>query len=169
MKRDLTLEDVYRYLPYGLKIQRNTNLEINKLKGLVDELVYVEEKGSNAQWCDLFDIKPVLYPFNLITPLESGEIPMFELAKIAFIFDEDDKDLEYGETYGIFEIFNSKKTCLAYEPGIGFNMSWYGQHSKLINQYMLFEYLYKNHLDVKNLIVEGLATNVYNLKINPYV
>jgi len=170
MGKTLTIKDICKYLPHGLKLQGQSHGEIATLTGIVNENVYVEEAPvKKYPWADFNDIKLVLYPFDLISPLPNGKIPLLELAKLSFIFSDEDTELEYGYTNETFEVFDKHNTVFSYSHSKGFSAVWFGNKTDVLNNELLYEYMYENFLDVNDLIFENLAVDVNTLYTNPYL
>ena len=135
----------------------------HELKLLFDEKIYSMVPYDSIMNIPISSVcgvtvKPLLLPLSALTePLPDGNIPIVELAKIAF----PDLSWRFDRTRAITEwegepayFFFSKNSFFAHF----FN-------NAVPNQLQLFEYLYSIHVDIHGLIPSGLAFDKRNFKI----
>lgn len=171
----LRLKHIAPYLPYGLKVEHE-DLEVEETI-ITDVVMIAEDCMGFKDGCDYYfepddmdDYNPIvkllLRPLSdLVKPLPSGEIPLVELAKIAFPkhknfrFEGDIITLTVGD-----------------KPMYSFNYNWaemgfytythpYGDPRITPHQLQLFEYLFANHFDVYNLIPADLAVDINSIEL----
>lgn len=169
--KNIKIEELAPYLPYELfvysLVHKRADLIIGMDKShLGTHRVYLKTNEIVYYLDALRNIKPILRPMNLTTPIKIDGVevvPIVELAKIAFP-DYDNLDLEEEEGYCSFGIFD-----FAYEKSINaFACSEYTEPCDVPNQLSLFQWLFKNKFDVLNLIGQNLAVDVNTLETNPY-
>lgn len=165
MKDKLTIEELCGYLPYGLQFLSHKHrikyghqtvlaargmslcddLSLNVEFMYEDDLVFSNEMKTST---------PLLLPLSALTePLPNGETPIVELAKIAF--PKDEWIIDAGMRCSISDGWASPKSFVFHQ--YGFMCGENNRAHSVSNQLRLFQYLYKNHFDLHNLIERGLA------------
>lgn len=143
MKQSKTV--LHHYLGTGLKMisESGTKLTLHGLHDLSDDTInyILENEVLNSRYVEL---KPALHSMNRLTmPLENGEIPLLECAKIAF-------PNKNWEIHG-----NSAKTKGDWSDYFRYTNDRFlynGLDNNYIpNEIQLFQYLIKNHFNVFSL------------------
>ena len=135
---ELELKYIAPYLPYGLKIQGQTNKEVAELTAIKDGGVQINDnKITYGWWSDFFDIKLILHPLSDIT--KEIEVNGEKFVPIDFLVDK--MKLTIG------------------------GLSKFGITKRILNEpftidYWAFEKLLSWHFDVFSLINDGLAIDI---------
>lgn len=181
MNKELTLEHLSGYLPYGLKAEM-LDYKSDYVGRQYDVIIGVHQWSKNGDWCLLTDggskpsfnhIKPILRPLTDLTKeIEvNGEkfVPIIELAKISekrFSKLIECEENESGYFVGFigtdeqrfsFVYFHKTKSFLLHSS----ITTSIGNSVYPANQLEMFNKLYEWHFDIHNLIEQGLAID-YN-------
>ena len=166
--KTLQLNDITCYLPYKLKVLNNNQINtVIKVCFKTNILRIVHKEGIVSTWDEvsLTLLKPILKSMlDLNKPLENGNIPIIELAKIVFTSKNikfslyDNKVLvDYGDNLKYWFSTDSDFTYFHIEDcNLGVAM--------FPNQVKLFNYLNEYHFDYRGLIDKGLAIDINTIK-----
>ena len=159
MKRELKLEMIAGYLPYGLRVKYHYDS---------GDTAILEAIGLGLMSvCQEYNGKPILRPISdLYRPItHNGKdiVPICELARISkpFISWEwsDGSDYVYDNRDYTFHYYEEHR-CFIFQKGNDANV--------VPNQYQLFDYLHELKIDYRGLIDAGLSVDVNTLDVNPY-
>ena len=153
-KEDLDNEQITCYLPFRVKIQGQTNLEIQEISGIRGDIIYTKEGNPRYGWADIADIKLILHPFS------DFEKDFKEI----FIGAYSSRDNIYLTTMSkkgnqFIEWSNDNGWALVTAKG---NVQIYKDH-ELIAPYRIMKEFFKRHLDFQGLIEKGLAISYNDL------
>jgi hypothetical protein len=175
-KRELKLEDLVGYFPYGLLGNYNESICILQAISTDVKKLRVQEYNRNAEmdWCKLSDFKPLLRPLQDLTKEieHEGEtiIPIKVLCDIerSDLYWSDEHDIEVIEDQvvvfhnGYESMWEFKfDTKDMYFSGTFRND---GTTTEILNQIELFRKLHELHFDLYGLIEAGLAVNLNDVK-----
>jgi len=145
MKQSKTV--LHHYLGTGLKMMYEKSGRIITLEGLHyekdDKLIIRAREGYYDS--EIWNFKPALHSMNRLTmPLENGEIPLIELAKI------NDPDLDW--------FLSKENKCVSggwffyYDPQKKeFKLKFQNHFAWTSNTMQIFQYLINNHFNIFNL------------------
>lgn len=147
MKQSKTV--LHHYLGTGLLIEFYENEQFGR--GDWHEVRYVQELNSYHLGIDRVSrrIKPALHSMNRLTlPLENGQIPLIELAKICrpsvyWSGTEKYRAIGHSPVCDRYEFYYSDGSFYIIQEPNGFR--------DVPNQIQLFDYLRKNHFNLYNL------------------
>lgn len=167
---NIKIEELAPYLPYELSVYNLVHKRADLLIGmdkshLGSDRVYLRTNEIVYYLDALRNIKPILRPMSLTTPIKIDGvevIPIVELAKISYPEYDWKIDDALNSVYG--------KLCFGYAKTRSFFWvdDYNGGFYRTPNQLSLFQWLFKNKFDVLNLIGQNLAVDVNTLETNPY-
>lgn len=129
----IELKHLAPYLPYGLKIQGQTNFEIAELSCVTDTSVNIRGRGfSYGMWADIFDIKPILRPLSFYYKGLTGGKVMDMLG------------CALSEVHEIWDLFTGEIKLSDIKKST-------------------YDVICRNHIDMFGLIKEGLAIDINTL------
>ena len=170
--KKLELKHLCGYLPYDLVVE--TNRGTRYYLGVLSNM-----RGSGIETREISTVlemqyKSLLLPLSALTePLEDGNVPIVELAKMAKFWNNKNQNYfvnterftygcsgqEYDFWFCSDGSFNA--TRLLYEDN-----EFVSESACIINnQVQLFEYLYSKHFDIYGLIDAGLAIDKRTVKL----
>lgn len=135
--KDLLLKELCARLPYGVKVRCDFGLdgEITEISRTKNNLYYCKYLECKEGYCYIESLKPYLFPLSSMTSEQLHEIQSIL---------GDDCKIEND----FIRIVNSERNTLSY------------QEIKAV-----FNYCYKNHLDINGLIPMGLAIDATGLNV----
>lgn len=153
----ITIKEIAPFLPYELKAMHDGKEVL--ITGLDNHLgwCYRTEDKTGCSYTPVSSMKPLLRNLSCLTKTIQHEgtefVPLIELAKIAFGYDEWDIEDDYVN-YGLLQF--------KYE-----DYSFIADNFEAVNvpnQYALFQKLAEWHIDFLGLIEKGLAIDKNTLK-----
>jgi hypothetical protein len=148
----LELKHLAGYLPYGLKIQGVTHVEIAELSCCTKTGVNITTRSFQyGMWSDIFDIKPILRPLSDLTK----EI---EINGKKFV---PNYILNNSFRAGSKDLMPYKYT--GYNVELNIETENYSQTIDLFDGFLIVQKLLEWHFDIYGLIEPGLAIDINTL------
>lgn len=164
--KQLTLNEIAPYLPFGLKLWNDTKKRPVEVIGFEKDSIIISYDRFDKYYSAFGSFKPILTPLSSLSKtitIEGKEIiPIVELAKIY----NSETDWILGDGIAI-ENTNIHPQKFSFQDG-GFATWNYFQVDAVPYQLQLFQKLYEWKIDLHGLIESGLAIDATTLTDNVY-
>ena len=168
----LELKHIAPYLPYGLQVNANdSDLRIKNFTGEISSWEYYDTRFNvwneyklESHTVSIGSIKPILRPINSMTKEEAYEFGILAVGEA----DMEDKEIGVG----VMKLMRDTYPTIVYQDQEDEEYSVIIQFSSIgvymsgiaMMSYEAYEWLFKNHFDVFDLIEKGLAINKTEIK-----
>ena len=150
---ELELKHITPYLPYELQVDYNGKVWYTDSVILYNRVVLLTEDASTS--ASICEVKPILTPLSSMTKEEAYEFGVLLMGEA----DMEDKEIGIGE----MRLMGATYPTIVYkdkedeEYSITIQFSSVGISGIDLVPYEAYEWLFKHHFDVFNLINKGLA------------